>query len=183
MTSQRLVRSLPKRTSYEHDQQLVTLYHKWVSDPQAYGEEMATTVRRIVSWVLDRQPTHSIYYRIEDRDDLRQDLEAVCFRKLQTVTEPTNKRIFNRLRLAVLFELKTKARKLSRYIDREEIENTLCSPVASEPLPDFGEVDLNNLAEYLSSGLGKRKICKELGLTPKIYEERVAQLRQYYQET
>lgn len=181
--SQKLVKALPDRSKYEHDQQLFTLYSKWVIDPQSYNEEMGQTVERIVRWVLSRKPDQSIYYRIEDRDDLVQDLKLVCFRKLQTVENPTNKRIFNRLRLAVLYALKDRARKLSKYIDREEIENTLCSPVKSDPLPDFGEKELNTLADYLASGYGKRKICKELAITPKLYEDMLEQLRQYYKES
>lgn len=181
--SQNLVKALPDRPKYEHDQQLLTLYNKWVADPHTYNPAMAQTVERIIRWVLARKPDRGIYYRIEDQDDLLQDLKTICFKKLQTVENPTNKRIFNRLRLAVLYGLKDRARKLSKYIDREEIENTLLVPVQSEPLPDFGERPLNTLADYLSSGYGKRKICKELAITPQIYEEMVGRLRQYYQES
>lgn len=183
MATEKLIKALPDRPKYEHDQQLLTLYTKWVDNPVEYNTQMAQTVERIIRWVLARKPDRAIYYRIEDQDDLLQDLKTICFRKLQTVENPTNKRIFNRLRLAVLYGLKDRARKLSKYMDREEIENMLCNPLKPDPLPDFGEESLNILADYLSSGYGKRKICKELEISPKIYEQMVDQLRQYYQES
>lgn len=164
------------------ENELLTLYNKWLNDPHRYGEAMAKVVDKIIYSTLNSQSLSPIYHRFEDKEDLIQDMRVICFKSLKKVTEPTNKRIFNFLRISIEFTLKDKTRRTGKRMDREKIEKqTLCDKltyVSSHYLhPDE---QTNSIANMLSHGYNKTEICKTLSISRNNLEKKIEELKEYY---
>lgn len=162
--------------------QLYTLYMKWKSSPKEYGEEMAVTIDKIIYSTLHRQTLEPIYRKIEDRDDLIQELRFLCFKKLANITEPSNKRIFNFLRISIQLALKDKARKVGKRLDREAVEEHILGE-KSQPISllfYFNDEQLENIATLLAVGETKQSICSQLSITRTTLNKELAKLREIY---
>jgi hypothetical protein len=164
--------------------QLSVLYLKWKDSPEEYGAEMAETVDKIIFSTLHRQPLQPIYWKIEDKDDLLQELRAMCFQKLNRITNPDNKRIFNYLRVSIKLALKDKSRKVGKRLDREEKEaEVLGEKTKSFPtLFYFNDIRLEQIATLIASGETKQNICSQLNISRTVLKREIERLRIIYYE-
>lgn len=166
--------------------QLLDIYLKWKVDPATYGAEMSTTIDKIINSTLSKQSLVPVYRKIEDRDDLLQDLRLLCLQKLHKIEEPTNKRIFNFLRVSISLALKDKARKVGKRLDRENTEtstiNNYLTDHSLQPMFHFGDQKLETVATLLASGYNKQEILRELKMTRTDLEKELVKLRTLYSE-
>lgn len=169
-------------STFSNDNHLLDLYSKWLIFPEQYQEEMAITIDKIIFSTLSKQHLQPIYRRFEDVSDLHQDLRLLCFKALTRIENPTNKRIFNFLKITIEYGLKDKARQVGKRLDREQIEaESLCRfHSQSEPFFHFGDKILNQVATLLASGETKVSICKELNLTKAELNKKIEALRKNY---
>ena len=161
---------------------LFHLYTKWHENPKEYDEEMRNMIDKIIYFSMQKFKTLPIYYRTEEKDDLIQDLRLMCFSRLkQKIDNPSNKRIFNYLKICIRGRLLDHTKRVGRYMDRDRVE----LPVKdhSDIPTDFGSKTANQVASLLSRGEKKSDICKHLNLTKKEYLDSVNQIKNYYEET
>ena len=146
--------------------QLYTLYLNWKADPKRYGQEMAETVDKIIRSTVSRQSLMPVYRRFEDSEDLIQDLRYLCFKKLQNIENPSNKRIFNYLRVSISLALKDKARKVGKRMDREPIEASTLGEKKDYDTSylSFGDPLLDQIAIMLANKESKQAIVDQLGI-------------------
>lgn len=164
--------------------QLITLYSKWKENPSQYGQAMAETVDKIIYSTLHRQSLEPIYWRVEDRDDLMQELRLLCFQKLNRITNPTNKRIFNFLRISIKLALKDRTRKVGKRLDREEKESEFLGERVMD-MPTFfyfNDVLLEQVATLIASGETKQKICSTLNISRTKLNREVSRLKVIYND-
>ncbi len=163
----------------EKEGHLINLYLKWMDNPELYGKEMSETVDKIIYSTLKKQSLEPIYKRFEDYEDLIQELRLLCFQKLNRISNPTNKRIFNFLRISIILALKDKARKVGKFLDREEKEDELLGEKVKTPNPCFcfGDELLDNVATLLAYGETKQKICKDLHISRTKLQQQIEKLK------
>lgn len=163
--------------------QLSILYTKWRNNPTQYQKEMADTIDKIIYSTLARQSLQPIYWRIEDRDDLIQELRLLCFSKLQRISNPTNKRIFNFLRISIILGLKDMTRKVGKRMDRElrEVE-VLGEKTRETSIFYFNDGLLEKIATLLSNGESRQDICTKLQITRGRLNKEIEKLRNIYSD-
>lgn len=164
--------------------QLSTLYSKWKEHPSEYGYEMAETVDKIIYSTLHKQNLEPIYWKFEDRDDLIQELRMLCFQKLNRISDPSNKRIFNFLRISIKLALKDKARKVGKRLDREETESEILGEkVKNVPtLFFFDDTLLEQIATLLANGETKQHVCSTLSISRTKLNKEIDRLRVIYSD-
>lgn len=164
--------------------QLSTLYLKWKESPNEYGNEMAETIDKIIYSTIKRQSLFPIYRKTEDVDDLMQELRYLCFQKLNKITDPSNKRIFNFLRVSIKLALKDKARKVGKKLDREEVECEILGekPKLIDPVFYFNDLLLEQVATLLSIGETKQNVCSKLGITRTRLDREIERLKVMYSD-
>jgi hypothetical protein len=164
--------------------QLSSLYLKWKESPNEYGNQMAETVDKIIFSTINRQSLHPIYRKIEDHDDLIQELRYLCFQRLNKINEPTNKRIFNYLRISIKLALKDKARKVGKRLDRESIEIDVLSEKVKplDPLFYYNDTLLEQVATLLANGETKQNICSILSITRGKLDKEIDRLKVMYSD-
>lgn len=170
------------KLNHDSEGQLITLYNKWIVSPKEYDQEMSETVDRIIHSTLNRQSLEPIYRKIEERTDLIQDLRFLCFKKLRNIQNPTNKRIFNFLRISISLALKDKARKVGKRLDREPIECDALKERA-KVMPSifyFNDPMLEKVATFLSEGESKRNICTILKISRSKLKQEIEKLKVMY---
>jgi hypothetical protein len=143
---------------------------------------MSNTIDKIIYSTLSKQSLEPVYRRIEDRDDLIQELRYLCFQKLNRITDPSNKRIFNFLRVSIKLALKDKARKVGKRMDREVTEAEILGEKSnlSPSVFYFNDDFLEKVATLLSEGETKESICKKLGITRGNLNKQISRLRGIY---
>ena len=164
--------------------QLISLYHKWKESPNEYGNEMAATIDKIIYSTLHRQSLLPVYWKFEDRDDLMQELRLLCFQKLNKITDPSNKRIFNFLRISIKLALLDKTRKVGKRLDREPKEVEILGE-KSKTLPSlfyFNDELLEQVATLISNGETQQYICKKLNISRTRYNKEINRLKNIYHE-
>lgn len=165
--------------------QLSILYQKWKESPEFYGKEMSDTVDKIIYSTLNGQSLQPIYKKFEEKADLIQELRYLCFKKLGNISNPTNKRIFNFLKISIVLALKDKTRRVGKRLDREPIERAILgekSPRSSTSFFYFNDQLLEDVATLLSDGETKQDICKLLNITRSQLNKQVKKLKVIYSE-
>lgn len=163
---------------------LLNLYLNWKKSPSQFNEEMAETVDKIIFSTLSRQRLNPIYKRIEDHEDLIQDLRILCFQKLTKISNPTNKRIFNYLKISINLALRDKARKVGKFLDRESKEAEILGDrkKSTPPMLFYNNSLLENIAKLLAEGETKQNICSILSITRTKLNKEIQKLRTIYNE-
>jgi hypothetical protein len=160
---------------------LLNLYNNWIVNPKDFNEEMKEVIDKIIYSTVRKQSLDPIYRRIEDNDDLAQELRALCFSKLRKISEPTNKRIYNYLKVCIKLNLKDRCRKVGKYLDREVIENSILGDKNPNNFFCFGDSMLDRIAYLLAYGSPKKDICLELNISrPKLQKE-IERLKEFYE--
>lgn len=164
--------------------QLSLLYLKWKDDPSRYGEEMVNTINSIIHYTLNKQSLEPIYRRTEDVEDLYQELRVLCFQKLDKITDPSNKRIFNYLRVSISLALKDRARRVGKKLDREAQEaEILGEKTKSFPtLFYYGDEMLEQVATLLANGETKQSICLNLKIKRTELDKQIDRLKVIYND-
>jgi hypothetical protein len=164
---------------------LVNLYFSWLEDPQTHGKEMAETIDKIIYSILQKYSTDPIYRRIEDREDLLQDLRLLCIKKLHNIKDPTNKRIFNFLKISIKLALLDKTRRVGKFLDREAKEQEVLGEKVKDPMSFtfcFGDDTLDKVATLLAYGETKQNICTQLGISRSKLNQQIDKLKVIYHE-
>lgn len=163
---------------------LINLYIKWKDNPDLHGKEMSDTVDKIIYSTLKKQSLEPIYKKIEDHEDLIQDLRVLCFQKLNRIRKPTNKRIFNFLRISIRLALKDKARRVGKFLDREHIEQEILGEKIKQPMICFcfGDDLLDKVATLLAYGETKQNICSNLEISRTTLQKQINKLKVIYHD-
>lgn len=164
--------------------QLVDLFNKWKTNRKLYDNEMVETLDKILYSTIGRERLRPFYWRYESYEDMIQDLRVLCYRKLDKITDPTNKRIFNYIRITVKLGLMDKARKVGKQLDREVFEKAEVSEVfhTDDTVFFFDDPLLENVATALSNGYNQKFIRESFGLTAKQYNNAIKKLREIYKD-
>lgn len=163
---------------------LSLLYLKWKDNPKIHGQEMAETIDKIIYSTIRKQTLEPIYKKFEDHEDLIQELRLLCLQKLDRIEDPTNKRIFNFLRISISLALKDKARKVGKLLDREEKEEEILGEKVKLPITCFcfGDQLLDNVATLLAHGETKQSICSILNISRTRLQQAIEKLKVIYHD-
>lgn len=160
---------------------LLNLYLKWEKEPIKYEQDMVNAVEGIARKTLITYGYSPVYWRIEDQEDLLQDLRIAGVQSLHKIKNPTNKRIYNYIKLTLQRVLIKRSYKLARYIDRESSQQ--CWEQSSETDTDFLDITdpkLRTIAKLISSYETEKSICEFLQISKEDFQQYTQQLREIY---
>lgn len=161
---------------------LLGLYLDWQRTGKM-SDELCCALDRIIGSCLTKFRTPTIYWRTEDQDDLLQELRLVALGCLRSIKDPTNKRIFNYIKISIRRYLGRRALRLAKKMDREAIENKVLRETAVALIhPDFLflEPKLAQVATLIVAKYSKAEIRGLLHLTPQQLAECESQLKEIY---
>lgn len=176
-----------KYSAFQNSTQLETLYQKWKANPQAYGQEMAETVDRIIHFVLGKWYIPPLL-EYEDKEDLVSSLRLLCFQKMENIVNPTNKRIFNYLTISINLTLRHLQRKVKKgltrpippFVDKSSKDVHIDSPSLNLI---FNDPQTTRVAELLSRGYTREDIRSTEGLSRTEIEKIIEQIKKVVTET
>lgn len=159
---------------------LLVLYSRWMDNKKQYGGQMAEAIDRIITTVLAKHPVPPFYRRTEDKADLLGELRLLCLQRLERIENPTNKRIYNYLRVSIELYLKDKSRKVGRQIDREDVENDFLGEKTKYPSLGFcfGDPTAEQVANMLAHGETKQSIRERLDLSRTELEDVIENIKE-----
>lgn len=168
------------RRTDPNNNHLLVLYQQWKANPEKYQEAWAKVIDSVIHSTLATTSLRPFYWRVEELEDLYQELRALLFKKLNRIQNPTNKRIFNFLRITIKFYLREKARTVGKRMDRENIENSHLGEQIKTPdenLVLFADPQMNEVAQLLIAGRTRKEIRSRTDLSVSAFNNVMANIK------
>lgn len=176
----------PRKFSNRFNDDLYYTYLKWKSDPKFYGGLLAEKLEKVVADTLQRNSWRPFYERIEDVEDLHQEILLRCFKAVTKVKidgllpHEANKTIYNYLQVTATLYLRDKAKKvrLARHKDSVR-EAQVSTTYFTENLPVHLVQDplLMDILDLRVQGFGYTEIQEKLNITPGKLKKHMQNLR------
>jgi hypothetical protein len=175
MSNKTCIRVKSNSKANKFQDHLYYLFLKWKSDPDTYGHLMLDTVDKIITDTIKRNPNPAIDEKLEELDDLRQDLRVKCFSLLKNkinidnlLPHEANKKIYNYLQVTITYFLMDKHKDVRR---RKESERNILNETIPAFIEDEHEIiqfqnpTHNEIARLRIQGFNFQEIRDKLNLS------------------
>lgn len=176
----------PGKFSNRFNDDLYYAYLKWKSDPKTYGSLLTEKLEKVVADTLQRNSWRPFYERIEDVEDLHQEILLRCFKAVTKVKvdgllpHEANKTIYNYLQVTATLYLRDKAKKV-RLARCKDLIREAQTPVTyfTENLPVHFIQDpvLMEVLDLRVQGFGYTEIQEKLNITSSKLKKYMQDLR------